>query len=143
MAESFALAGAGAAGGLLVALWALSGLTILVKADLPPWFGFALDHRVFALSAAVAIATALVCGLLPALHTWRSDLESILRQETGRAVGSRRQVRLRRVLLGAEAAFATILLVGAGLFIAGLERLTHVDLGFDAEGVLTFRVDPP
>jgi putative ABC transport system permease protein len=141
--EALVLAAFGTVLGAIAARWALTGLTALVKADLPPWFEIAFDERALVATAAVAGLTAVAVGILPALQSARSDVERVLRQETGRSAASPRQQLVRRILLAGQAAFATILLVSAGLFVAGLQQLLGIDVGFKADHLLTFRVDPP
>jgi putative ABC transport system permease protein len=141
--EALVLAALGTGLGAIAARWALHGLTALVKADLPPWFEIAFDGRALLVTAAVASLTAVAVGVVPALPSARSDVERVLRQETGRSAASPRQQLARRLLLAGQAAFATILLVSAGLLVAGLQELLRIDLGFNADHLLTFRVDPP
>jgi putative ABC transport system permease protein len=143
LVEALLLTVAGTILGALGARWALQALTAMVRDDLPPWFAVTVDGPVLLFAAAVAGLTAVVVGLLPALHASRSNVEQVLRQEAGRNAGGRRQQMARRALLGGQAAFATLLLVSAGVFGSGLRELLRVDSGFEPERVLTFRVDPP
>ncbi len=143
LVEALLLTAIGTAAGVFSAQWALQGLTALVHRDLPPWFGVGFDATVLFVSVAVSSVVAFAVALLPALHASRSDVERVLRQETGRSAGGRRQQRARLVMLGGQAAFATMLLVAAGIFVTGLRDLLRVDPGFDAARLLTFRVDPP
>jgi hypothetical protein len=98
---------------------------------------------VLAVAAALAGAIALAIGAGPALHASRTSIETVLRQETGRGAGSPRQQRVRYAMLFGQAAFATMLLFSAGIFIAGLRDLLTIDPGFEPSHLLTLRVDPP
>ncbi len=140
--EALLLAGAGVALGALGARFALGALTQLVGADLPPWLGVEIDSTVLTVSGLIAVVVAGVVGLLPALNASRTDVERVLRQESGRSAGGR-QRHARRWLVGIQAATASLLLVAAGIFGLGLSNLLRMPTGFDASGVLTFRVDPP
>lgn len=143
LAEASLLAVAGVASGSAAAWCALRGLTTMVSADLPPWFQVEFDPTVLLFAIALTGVTAAAVAALPAVHASRTDVERVLRQESSRSAGSRSQQSARRLLLGGQAAFATILLVAAGLFAGALGELLRIDTGFDARGVLTFRVDPP
>jgi putative ABC transport system permease protein len=143
LVEAALLTSVGVAGGLVSARWMLNGLTALVRADLPPWFDVSLDMSVLAVAAALAGAIALAIGAGPALHASRTSIETVLRQETGRGAGSPRQQRVRYAMLFGQAAFATMLLFSAGIFIAGLRDLLTIDPGFEPSHLLTLRVDPP
>ena len=61
----------------------------------------------------------------------------------GRATTDSARVRLRQILIGAQIAFATMLLVGAALLLQGFVRLQRVPLGFDPNDVLTARISLP
>ncbi len=141
--EALVLALTGAALGVAGAQYAVQALMQLIGTDLPPWLAVEIDGAVLAASAALALAVALGVALLPALQASRTDVERLLRQETGRAAGSRAQNTARRWLVGVQTAIASLLLVAAGIFAMGLSSLMQVNAGFATEGVLTFRADPP
>jgi predicted permease len=83
------------------------------------------------------MVTGVLFGLLPAWQSSRPKISQGLR-EGGRSstAGAARQ-RARSLLVVAEVALATVLLVGAGLFIASFRNLMRVDAGFDYHGVIT------
>jgi putative ABC transport system permease protein len=143
MVEALLLASVGAALGGVGAEWALRLMTTRVQGDLPPWFQPQVNPVVWLAAAGAALLTAAVVGLLPALEASRTNVEQVLRQETGRSAGSRRQQAIRRALIAGQVGFATLLLVAAGVFVGGVRELMRTDTGFDAHNVLTFRVDPP
>ena len=99
-----------------------------------------MDWRVFGFTAAVAVLTGLLFGLAPALRATRVDLNSALKENTRGAVGSLSV--LGKSLVIAQVAVSLVLLVGAGLFIRTLHNLSRVTLGFNAENLLLFRIDP-
>lgn len=94
--------------------------------------------RVLLLTTALALFTAVLTGVLPALRATRVDLMDVLRGRTG----TRRALLVRRGLLGIQAALSVVLLVGAGLFIRSLRRAETVDLGIDTR-VLTVSIELP
>jgi putative ABC transport system permease protein len=142
LAESAVLAtGAGALG--LAVAWA--GMRVLhgrAAGYVPRTAEIRFDAATVWFVAALAISSALLFGLLPALQaTGRSANGSMqsARTVTG-GIGAR---RLRRGLVAAQFAIATPLLVVAALLITNLNRLRDVDLGFDTSGVLTAAIRLP
>jgi len=81
-------------------------------------------------------------GLLPAVRAARGDATSALR-EGARSSASRGGSRMRRALVMGEVALAVVMLSGAGLLLRSLRSLQQVDIGFDAERILTARVNIP
>jgi predicted permease len=99
-----------------------------------------LDGRAFMVASVLSAGTAMLFGLAPALHATRGDLASSLkRSEKGRATP---RGGLRAGLLVGQIAVSVVLLFGAAQFLGTLRNLAEVDVGFDQDGVLMFRVDP-
>jgi len=143
LTESILLALVGAALGLLLAKIGAGLLVNLSPNVLPRAKEIAVDLRALAFTGAIAILTALLFGLAPAMQMANFDLVTSLR-ETGRgnAIGFR-QNRLRSALMVSEVALALVLLSGAGLLMRSFYRLESVDPGFDPHGILTFRTNLP
>jgi putative ABC transport system permease protein len=89
----------------------------------------------------LALAVGLVMSLLPALGALRQDPGALLRGAGPRSAAGPQ--RLTGVLVAAEVAFATLLLVGSGLLIRTFVRLSQAELGFDPERVLMAEVTLP
>jgi putative ABC transport system permease protein len=102
--------------------------------------GVAVDWRVLLFTAVISIATGIVFGLFPALHTVRTDLNSTLKESSGRSGSGFRQNKARTLLVVSEMGLALVLLVGAALLIRTFLALRAVDPGFDARNVLTMRM---
>ena len=143
LTESLLLASLGAALGLALA-WAGTRLLVNLTPDiLPRATEIAIDLRVLAFTAAIAVLTGLLFGIAPATQMARADVNSALREGgRGNAMGFRRN-RLRSVLVIGEVALALVLLSGAGLLMRSFYRLQSVDTGFDPHNVLTFRTNLP
>jgi putative ABC transport system permease protein len=140
LAETLVLYAMGAAGALALASWGASALVVLGPANIPRLTDTALDGRVLAATLALSLATALIFGLAPALQGAAADPADALRSG-GRAVSAgRARQRFRVGLVISEVALSVVLLIGAGLALHSLIRLTAVDPGFDADGQLTFSV---
>ncbi|MCP3102295.1 ABC transporter permease [Myxococcus sp. K15C18031901] len=141
LAESFLLSFMGGVAGLLVSVWTTQLLLALVPPDVPRLETVGVDGVVLAFTALLSVLTALGCGLLPALGGTEWALHAALK---GAAFsGSRSGLRLRGLLVVAQTAFALVLMVGAALLVNSLVRLTRVDPGFEARGLLTVALDLP
>jgi putative ABC transport system permease protein len=139
--ESVVLSLAGSALGVLLASWMLSGALRLYPENLPRADQIGIDLRVLLFSAAMAIVTGVLFGLVPSLQTASPALAASIRLASRTATLGRAQNRLRSTLVIAETAVGVTLLIGAGLLLRSLHRLAHVDLGFDPHHLLTARFD--
>src|SRR5207253_7642719 len=128
--------------GLALAVWWSDLLITLGKKDIPRAIQVGLDWRVLGFTLGVSLLTGLVFGLVPALHSAKTELTESLKEGRG-AGGSARRNRVRGVLVVAELAIAVVLLVGAGLLIQSLWRLQHVSPGLQPQNILTFNVSLP
>ena len=142
LTESLLLATLGGVVGVLFAFWGKSALTTLTNDGtglLPSGVELSLNWRVLAFTMVVSLLTAVLFGLVPALRATRLDLNTALKQ------GGRTTVAvsgLSKGLLVAQVAVSALLLVGAGLFIRTLHNLQRVELGFNQENLLVFRLQP-
>jgi predicted permease len=100
------------------------------------------DLRTLFFTGAVAMLTAVVFGLAPALQSARPELAPTLKDQAGALAGGARQARFRKALVAAQVALSLLLLVGAGLFVRSLMNLRGLGPGFPAEKLLAFNVDP-
>jgi predicted permease len=141
LAESLLLAFAGAALGWLLA-WLSKDLLLMWSPGSESRLDaeIHLDWRVFGFTAAVAVLTGLLFGLAPALRATRVDLNSALKENERGSKGSLSV--MGKSLVIAQVAVSLVLLIGAGLFIRTLHNLQSVSLGFNAENLLIFRIDP-
>ena len=143
LTESVLLAMAGGALGLLVAMWGTDVLVSLSREDLPRASQIGLDGRVLGFTFLVSILTGVIFGLVPAIHSSKTDLnESLKEGGRGSTEGARRN-RLRAVLVVGEVAIAIVLLAGAGLLIQSLRRLQQVNPGFNPQNTMTFSLGLP
>ncbi len=138
LSESLLIALMGGGAGLLAGRWILDGLLALAPEDTPQLSRVGMDTTVLLFTLGVAIATSLLCGLLPALHASRAELNMALK-EGGRSSGGSTREGLRKALLVVEISLAIVLLAGAGLLIRSMVNLLRVDMGFNSENLLTMR----
>ena len=102
-----------------------------------------IDATVIAFTFGLALALAVLIGLIPVLGLRHMNLSQSFREE-GRSGTAGRGARVtRRVLVTAQIAFAFMLLIGAGLLLASFQRVLLVKPGFDASHVMTGIVSPP
>ena len=141
--ESLLIGIAGAAGGLLIAVWGIDLMTSMISVPLPFWLRFDLDFRVFFFAVSVGIVSGLLFGLLPALRVSRPNLTEVLKEGGRTAAGGARGQRIRDWLVVAEVAIALVLLIGAGLMMRSFMKLQRMDTGIATKNVLTFRVGLP
>lgn len=136
LTENFVLAGFGTLAGLAFALPAMRFLETLAPETMRT-VRLALNWRVLAFSAAVAVAATLIFGLAPALRASRLALNDGLR-EGGRGSTGTRSHWFQHSLIVIETALAVVLLTSGGLLLQTLQHLRNIDLGIRSEKVLTF-----
>ena len=142
LTESVLLAALGGAVGVFFALWGKSALVALADKDtgiLPGGVDLSLSWPVLAFTLTVSLLTGVLFGLAPAWQGTKLDLVAALNQGR-RATGA--VSRLSKGLIVAQVALSLLLLVGAGLFIRTLYNLQRVNLGFNQENLLLFRLQP-
>ena len=145
LVESFVLALAGGAAGCFFAYGGLKWIVASIPLHqwIPDEAAIGLNLTVLAFTLAVAVLTTILCGLAPALHAARKDLQARLK-DTGLGLqGGSRQGQLRAALVIAEVGLSIVLLVGAGLMMRSVFALTHVDLGFNPQNILAVRIPAP
>jgi predicted permease len=143
LTEIMLLALAGGGVGLALAAWGVNALVALNPRDIPRAGEVGLDANVLAFTVAVSLVTGIAFGLVPALQGSKVDLTESLKEGSRAVSSSRRQNRVRSLMVVSEIALAVVLLVGAGLMIKSLLRLTEVNLGFDPQNVLTMHISLP
>jgi predicted permease len=142
LAESAMLAAIGAVGGALLAGW-LSRLLVsfLSTADEAYYLPVAVDWRVLAFAAALAVGTCLVFGLTPALRATRTTPGAAMKASGRGLTEGRERFGLRRALVAGQVALSLVLVVGALLFVRSFRNLLTLDAGFQQSGVLIVRTD--
>jgi len=142
LTESVLLSGLGGAVGVLFAFWGRGAFATLADRNtgiLPNEAELNLNWHVLAFTLAVSLLVGVLFGLAPAWRATSLDLTTSLKQSrrtTGAVSG------LSRGLIVAQVALSLLLLVGAGLFIRTLYNLQRVNLGFNQEKLLLFRLQP-
>jgi predicted permease len=138
LTESVVLSLAGGAVGLAIAAWGSRAVLAAVPGGLPRMENIAVDGWVLAFTLGVSLLTGVVFGLAPALQSSVTDVHETLKEGSrGSTAGPD---RLRSLLVVSEVSAALVLLIGAGLMLRTMQRLSSVNPGFDPARVLTFSV---
>ena len=140
-AESVVLTLGGVALGFALALAGVAVLRNLLPADTPRLAELAVDGQALLLCSIVGALTGVI-GLVPALSITRDDPQQALRGGRGSDPAGRRGQRMRGMFVATEVALALMLVVGAGLMLRTLQRLSDVNPGFRIDHSLAFRIQP-
>jgi predicted permease len=141
LTESVLLALLGCALGVLLARWGLDALKILAASNLPRAEEFHLSAPVFLFSMVTSLMAGLVFGISPVLRAIPENVHDTLKAGTRESAG-RSKLRTRSLLVVLETALGLVVVIGAGLLLRSFLRIEQIQLGFQPEGVLTFRVIP-
>jgi predicted permease len=139
LTETLLLAVFGGIGGAILAWWGKDFMPWLPARE-TPIVDARIDPRVLAFTAVLSATTAVLFGIGPALRATRTDLGPSLK--TSAQKGSITRGLATKALLTAQVAITLVLLVGAGLLVRTLYNFSKVDVGFNADNVLVFRIDP-
>ena len=144
--ESLMLSLLGGAAGLFLALWGARALVAAMNYGASgPKLTPHLDAHVLLFTAAAAVLTGIIFGLLPAFRSLRLDLTPALKSGSGGAAARESRNRwysLGNSLVVAQVALAMVALVAAGLLVHTLKSLRGVELGFEPQNLLLFGIDP-
>lgn len=141
LTESVVLSTFGGLFGLALAAAGVALLKTSLPADTPRLADVHMDWRVLAFTGALALVTALIFGLAPALQLSRSAVAESL-NSAGRGAAASVSQWLRSSMAVAEVAFAVLLVISAGLLIRSFWALSHVDPGFRPQQIVTARITP-
>ena len=144
LVESLLLATGGAAVGTLLAWGGLKFLVTLMPQEIIPAEAvIRLNTPVLAFTLGVAVLTALVFGLVPALKAARKDINDPLRDSGKGISGGFRHGRLRDAVVVLEVGLSLTLLVAAGLLMRSFVAIRDVKLGLQPDHILVARLPLP
>jgi len=141
--ESSLLAFVGGALGVLLAGAMTTALITMAPPTLPRVDDIGVDWRVLLFSTSLALLTAIICGLLPALVLSRRTGSQALLENTRSSTPGARHRRIVSGLIAAQVAVAVVLLIGGGLLVRSFARLMSVDPGFRPDHALTLQTRLP
>jgi predicted permease len=137
LVEGMLLSVVGAVCAIVLARWTSSAMLAFLLPNAAKGSVFAPRFLVF--TSIVALGSGLLASIVPALVIARRDFGPLL--GSGRAAGGPGRLAVQRTLIGAQVALATLLLVGAGLFVSSLRNVRAIDLGVDVDHVVYVNVD--
>jgi len=142
--EGLLLSLMGAVAGIALAYALLPSLIRLAGTSLPANADVRIDIHVLLFTAILSICAGVFFGVAPAGHVRITDLRAILNESERAGVGKQART-LRNILVVSEISLALLLLMGAGLFVRSLSRLSAVSLGFSDDHILVadLQVPPP
>ncbi|ACB75111.1 ABC transporter permease [Opitutus terrae] len=143
LTESLLLAFAGALIGLPCAVVATAALARLQTFGVPLLQDASVDPVALALTLGLTTLAGLACGLLPAVHLSGAQRTELLQHSNQQRSAGRTAAVARNTLVVVEVALACMLLVGAGLLFRSFNALLQVNLGFQPQQAMAWRVDPP
>jgi putative ABC transport system permease protein len=136
--ENLMLAVAGGAIGFFLSTWALNAIKQVAPPDMARFQDVKIDTAALIFVLTVTLLTAVLSGLFPALVNSKTNLASTLKQEGGRSgTAGRERRRGQSILVIAQVALTSILLIGAGLLARSFQAVQNVPLGFQTDHILT------
>jgi putative ABC transport system permease protein len=143
LVESLILGLAGGGVGLFLAAWSRNLILALAPAGDLRFQSTQLDATVLGFSIVASLATSLLFGLWPAVHTSRTDLQLALKTGDRGTSDSRAARRSRDLLVITEVALTLVLLTAAGLVLKSFANARSVPLGFQPNDLWTANIDLP
>jgi putative ABC transport system permease protein len=143
LTESLLLAFIGGIAGLTTAVIALKAVLRFVPGNLPRLGEVNIDWRVLGFTLLISLATGLLFGLAPAIHSSKAGLASTMREGSRGSGYSAKTGRMRDALVVSQLAFAVVLMVGAGLLLETLRDLLRQNPGFNPSQVVTANIYLP
>jgi putative ABC transport system permease protein len=141
LAESIAYALIGGVAGVLLATWLVSVVVSVIGPAVPRLLETTVDLRVLGFAMAVSLGTALVFGMGPAINLARTNAQDVLKEGTRTSSIARPRRITGRVMIAVQLALTVVLLIGAGLMLKSIWRMTSYPDGFSPDEILTLRVD--
>jgi predicted permease len=142
LTESLLLAFAGSVVGVPLAMWGTDLLARLQNFGVPLLQDASVDLAALAVTIGLTTLAGIACGLLPALYLSNGGRGQHLQNATHQRSAGRSSSRARNTLIVSEIALACVLLVGAGLLFRSFNSLLNVNLGFQPQRAMAWRVDP-
>ena len=141
--ESLLVSFIGGAAGALFAFPAVRVLVAMAPKELARADEIHLNFAVLAFTLALAVLTALVSSVLPALRAAKVDPAEALKNDSSRGIGRHGAGRLRDGLVIAEVAATFVLAMGAGLLLHTMMELMARDMGYETRQLLVVDADAP
>ncbi|MGH9712829.1 MAG: ABC transporter permease [Candidatus Acidiferrales bacterium] len=143
LTESLLLAFIGGIAGLVTAVITLKAVLRFVPANLPRLGEVNIDWRVLGFALLISLATGLLFGLAPAIHSSKAGLAGTMREGSRGSGYNAKAGRMRDALMVSQLAFAVVLMIAAGLLLETLRDLLRQNPGFNPSQVVTANIYLP
>mgnify|MGYP001544649698 CR=1 FL=1 len=143
LAESVLLALVGGAFGILIAVWSNDWVSSRLSANGFVTFTVTMDWRVLAFALILSVCTGLIFGIVPAWITSRVNVNETLKSGGRGSTGDRTHHRFRHFLIVGQFSLALVLLVGAGLFIRGVNKMLAREIGWASHQIVQGVINLP
>jgi putative ABC transport system permease protein len=138
--ENILISLTGGLAAVLCAMWLLPALLAWIPFELPAAAPIALDMPVLAFTLAVAVGAGVMLSLAPCMTSAHLDIHEALKMGARMSAHAGTRQRLRSALVIGQVALSVVLSIAAALLSQSLYRLSHEQLGYDPNGLLTFRL---
>ena len=139
MWETLILALTGGVLGLWLSQHGIQFLKGIIRTDLPFWMDITIDNQVLLYSLLISVGTGLAVSATGWIGTGEHRLSERLKEGV-KSSADTRQVRLGRILVGAEVATATVLLIGSALMVRSFGQMVNSDMGFNPDQIITYNI---
>ena len=143
MTESVLLSIVGGVLGVILARVAVRALVTAYPTTLPRTTAITVDPIVLGFTFVVALASGVLFGLAPIMHTRAKGLVTALKEGGDKGATGAARHRVRQSLVTAEVALAVMVVIAAGLLVRTVYNLTNVDAGFNRSRLVTFSITLP
>ncbi len=147
LTETMLLFVAGGAAGVFLGYWGLgwidAAIPTRIRGYLLNYGQVSLDLSTLGYTFAIALVAGILFGLAPALSSSKLDVNSMLKDASGRATGARTGSRLRSIFVVGEVALAVVIVVCSALMIRSFVGMVRANPGFRQENVLVADLDLP
>jgi predicted permease len=138
LTEALLLSITGVVLGVLLAYRSVSVIVnLLPRYSFPPEAAIQINLPVLLFSVGVALLTAILFGMWPALQLSRPELSQVMQSSTRKIAGGIRGRLTNNALIAGQIALTLVLLAGAGAAMEGFLRLLRTPLGYDPHNVMS------
>jgi putative ABC transport system permease protein len=142
LTECVLLSCTGATLGILFARWGSAILVRFISTPRSPVFlQFSVDSRILGFTAAIAVLTGILFGILPALRSTKVSLSSAMKGGQQDETPGHAHFRPGRWIVACQVALSLVLLIVAGLFLRSFNNLLTLNTGFDRSNVMMISAD--
>jgi putative ABC transport system permease protein len=143
LTESLVLATIGGLLGVLFSVYGVRLLRLGFPNDVPYYIPIGINLTTLVFAALVSVAAGVGFGMLPAFRATGGSIDQVLREGGRAGTDGGARGRLRNSIVIGELALSVMLMIGAALLVKSYRSLESTKLGFQEQGILSFRVSLP